>query len=215
MSKVRWVHIKNETIRDPSITANDFCLLVYLKWFSFNGKERTEFDIDNGHAKFYTGIKDNKTIKKSYLSLYEHGYICIPVHDHIIQSRALQIKLNNAKLHSESGFTRLPSTLLYMIRDSALSQQELRILYYLESRINRPTKAFCYPSRELICSELGIKSPKTISTAKKSLVSRGLLKVEEHKIGTTLQYDEEDRLIRTKFNNHYYVQIDKMLEYYG
>ncbi|WP_342423183.1 hypothetical protein [Paenibacillus sp. FSL E2-0178] len=87
------------------------------------------------------------------------------------------------------------------------------MLYYLESRIARPSKLFCYPSREFICSELGIKSPKTISTITGSLSEKKLIRVEEGRVGTTLQYDEEDRLIRTKFNKNYFVEVDKIVDY--
>lgn len=47
----------------------------------------------------------------------------------------------------------------------------------------------------------------------REFIWKELIRVEEGRVGTTLQYDEEDRLIRTKFNKNYFVEVDKIVDY--
>jgi hypothetical protein len=210
---IRQIHLPDESIRDPSITPNDFTLLLYLKAAIYDHNNKYSFYEDINKLKYWVNIKDNKTLKKSLVSLFDSGYLLIKTPDKFVQGKPVNFSLNKSKLDTEGKtFTMLPITILEMVRDTTITREAARLLYYYESRINRkiPDRHFCFPSEQTISRETNIKDPKTIRKHNKLLSQKYLIKIEKHKITWDYQYDEKDMPIFNKYNNHYYVNLDKM-----
>ena len=212
LSGIKWIHIKNDAVRDGNINPRDFCVLLALKLFSYDGEsEKDSFQIDNRLLRYWTNINDNVTLKKSFKNLYTHGYIKNEITT-LIQNRPTLVELNMNKIKAEKGFTRVPIKLLEMLRDNEITHAGVRLIYYYESMISRSDsrKDFCYPSEVRICSETGIKSPKTVSSHNELLKKLKLIKITNHRLeshGYSIDGDHHN----SRFNNHYEVRLDPLI----
>lgn len=163
------------------------------------------------HVKLPLGINDNRTIKKSMDNLYKQKYILQPVK---IDSHSMgKIELNESLVKSKNKFTHVYVSSLEML--SRIGQIGIRLLFYYESYTNRNDKIkassqFCYTSLDTISKETGL-TRKTIIKYNDILKKEKLLDIDIHKLGTDYRYDENDKVIFNRYNNHYYVRLENIL----
>lgn len=201
------IQIPNSIIKNEEIVLDDktFSLYVYLVYLEFRSKSEkgTYFKILHKELMHILNIGDNRTLKKCFLSLYESGLIEDKILNFPRNSIPINIKIKHKK---DKYFTQLPSNVLYKIKD--IGYTGIRLLYYYESYINRKNnKEFAYPSQETIAKDLKY-SFTTIDKYNKTLVKYKLIKIVVHEF-TLDRFDELDRPLFSRFNNHYYVRLDK------
>ncbi|ODA08154.1 hypothetical protein A7312_08995 [Paenibacillus polymyxa] len=210
------IRILSNCVRDPNLNANDFCLILYLKYMVWKSGDKYEFMVSVSDMKMYLSVSDNRTIKSSFQNLYESEYLLNAIEE-IKPNKPIMLTLNeykfNTEIRSEKEFyTSLPINVLYGIKDGKLDRKEARLLYYIKSYINYsdPNKRYCYTGIEkTMKTELNMSS-NTIPKYTKKLVDKKLIEIEKHNLSTSYQYDEEGNLIFTKYNNHYYINMNAL-----
>lgn len=201
----------NSIIRDPNLSSIEFLVLIKLKQLQFiNRSSNFKFN-SKEHLKIPLDINDNRTLHRTLNNLYDNRYILEPVK---IDSHSIgTVSMNDALIKSKSKFTHIYTSLL----DKMLHIQAngIRLLCYYESYINRndkdkPSSHFCFTSIDTISQETGL-SRKTIIKYNSVLEKANLLDIDKHKLGTDYRYDDKDKVIFNKYNNHYYVRLENIL----
>lgn len=206
--KSQFVKIPNGLIRDPNLSSLEFVLLVKFKLLQYINHS-DKFPINRKeHIKEPFGIADNRTIKKSLDNLLELEYIRDKI---IIDSHSIgEVHLNSGLLNLKKNYTCIYGSLLRLV--PLIDCTGVRLISYYESYINRTTtiNQFCYTSIETITNETGL-AKNTIIKYNKLLSDKGFISVDKHKLGTEYKYDGKDKIIFSKYNNHYTVNWDKIL----
>lgn len=204
------IQVPDEIIRNSLITldANTFAVYTYLKFLHFRNYNECELLLDHNKFKHKLYIADNRTLKKSFLKLHKEQIILEYI-DKFPTKGALNLTFNPLPFESKT-FTQLPATVINKIEHIGLIG--FRLLFYYESFINRqdePSKQFAFPAIETICKHLGLNKDTVIEYNDK-LKKHKLLKIIKHEIEWTGEYNELSQPLFTKYNNHYYVRIDKL-----
>lgn len=201
----------NLIIRDPNLSSIEFLILIKLKQLQFtNGSSSFKFN-SKEHLKIPLGINDNRTLHKALTNLYSFKYILEPAK---IDSHSVgTVLLNEILIKSKSKFTHIYISLLDKL--PLIKPNGIKLLCYYESYINRsdrvnPSSQFCYTSIETIAKETGL-TRKTIIKYNNILEKNSLLDVDKHKLGTDYHYDDNDKIIFNKYNNHYFVRLENIL----
>lgn len=196
--------MSRSVIKDPNIRPLEFCMLLWFQYNIFLQKSKT-IELGLQRLKIRLDVATDRTLKVAFKKLQENGYIMNEVD--VINKRPMIIELNTKKLDRGKSFTQLPKSLIEKI--DVIGHTGLRLLYYYESFIFRPSSQFAYPSFETIISDLSVNKD-TIDKYNEILIKKKYLKIEKHHLKPNGQYDD-DRPVFTKYNNHYYVQLDKIL----
>lgn len=206
-SKVPFIQLPNNLIRDPKINAVDFVLLFKLKQQTFLHNSDV-IHLPNDALKFSILVSDNKTIKKSYENLYNHGYLLEPAE--LVRRKPVKFAVNPEKLSSPDQYTQLPIYTLQRL--DKIKHVGFRLLYYYSSYINSTTasKLYAYPAIETTKTHLGVHKD-TILQYNRILEKAKLIKIEKHKLEHNHTYDVNDRIEWNKYNNHYYIYMDKLM----
>lgn len=191
------------------INATDFALLCILKQQSFLSKNAT-FNVDSRMLRQALCVGDTRTLKKSLLALKQIGVITSEI---LMPKRGpMTITLSDSILNA-TPFTRLPTGILRRLEK--IGHVGLRLLFYYESHINRTSvkTQFCFSSFKTITDRLKI-GDSTLSNYNDVLEKEKLLTVKKDVLHTDYEYTTgptgEDRLVSTKYNNHYTPMIEKM-----
>lgn len=211
------VQIRNDAVRDPDLSSNGFALVVYLKYLYWKTGSKLEFEAITPDIKDYLCISDNKTLKSIFKELHCLKYLMRQVEE-LKQNKPILITLNKERFLTNTNkeeteyFAQLPINILYAMRDRKLDRKEVRILYYLKSYINHTDskKMYCYPGIETTMTKELNMSKNTIPKYTKLLEDKGLISIEKNVLHTSYQYDDEGRLLFNKFNNHYYLNYERL-----
>ncbi|MEH7116183.1 hypothetical protein V7128_01990 [Neobacillus vireti] len=198
--------VRNETSK---MDANTFAAYTYLKFLHFRNYNDDILKIDHNKFKHKLYISDNRTLKKAFTTLHKQGYILEYINK-LPTKGALTFTFEPMPL-DDLTFTQLPVTIFNFMEH--IGTVGLRLLFYYESFINRqddPSKQFAFPAIETTSKSLGINKD-TIIKYHDILIKHNLLKVTKHKIEHSGEYNEWDEPIFTKYNNHYYVNLNKIL----
>ncbi|MEJ3719144.1 hypothetical protein WGM54_14075 [Paenibacillus polymyxa] len=209
--------IRNDVVRDPKLSVNGFAFVLYLKYLYWKTGSKFEFEVFTTEVKDYLCISDNKTIKTIFKELYNLRYLLKEVEE-LKQNKPILLTLNKDKFLTSTSkeeteyFTQLPINVLYAMRDRKLDRKEVRILYYLKSYTNHTNskKMYCYPGIETTMTRELNMSKNTIPKYTKQLEEKGILSIEKNAIHTSYQYDDEGKLLFNKYNNHYYLNYDRL-----
>lgn len=208
-SKEQYVKIPNGVIRDPNLSSLDFVLLIKLKMLQFVNHSDKFMINSKDHIKIPFGVSDNRTIKKSLDNLFRQSYILNEV---ILDSRSMgEVHLNSELLNPHKGYTCIYTSLLK--HTPVVDSTGIRLICYYESYINRIVSGankFCFCGVDTITKDTGL-SNNTIIKYNRLLHDKGLVTVEKHRTGTEYKYDENDKIIFSKYNNHYTVNWDKIV----
>lgn len=195
------VQIPNSIVKNKEITVNAFAVYVYLKRESFRKREdKLKLKLDHNEIKHKLGMsKDNRPLLAALQNLHRQGLIKeeilkMPIHS------PLFITLIEVE---PAPFTQLPIEIIEKV--PTIKSRGLRLMYYYESYINRKQvlRQFAFPSFETIQEDLGFNQ-NTIIKYNKLLVDNKMLKVTKHKA-------EQGEFGFEKWNNHYFIQWDKIV----
>lgn len=204
------VQIPDEIIRNKGIELDTYSFTTYvlLKFLHFRNYNKDEMEIDHNHLKHKLYISDNRTLKKVLAILHMNQFILEYI-NRLPSRGSLKLTFDPIPFKSKK-FTQLPITVLNKIEH--IGNVGVRLLFYYESFINRKeqlVKQFAFPGIETISSDLGLDQ-NTIIKYNTILKEHGLLKIDKHKLEHDFEYDDFGDLLFTKYNNHYYVQINNL-----
>lgn len=205
------IQISNSIVRDRNISNIEFLILLRLKYLIFENNGSGELHVDITKLRIKLGIADNRTLKRYLNSLQLKGYIYNQVK--IERSAPSLVSLNLEMFTTpENQFTQLPLALLSRI--NTIGHTGIRLLYYFESYINRKIvqNQFCFAAVITICKNTGMGKT-TVKESVDILKKEKLLEVILHELKHDDQYNEKDELLYNKYNNHYYVNYNKLEEY--
>ncbi|MEC1697737.1 hypothetical protein [Schinkia azotoformans] len=222
MSKEFKVQVPTDFVRNPDVPCNVFVLYAKLIQLYYATYQKEEFEADHKMLMYYLNIGDNRTLKKSYNMLFEMGYVKNKV-ETLPRKKPITVKMNIEKIPNKDNgimFTQLPTSILDLVVLKAIGEIGLRIMYYIQSRINKTqgiysSSNFCYASEETIAKEIGVDR-KTVIEYLKVLHKIKFLKIDKHKLEETGEYlrkGETDIIQFIKYNNHYFVREDKINEF--
>lgn len=198
-----WLQIPNRIIRNTefNIDEKSFAIYAFLLFKKFKVFNVNEIEVLLRDIKAVTGIVDNRTLKKCFITLHTQG---------LVQNKVVELPINKPikfemSNFSNENFTQIPLNLLKSIDSIGLIG--FRLMYYYESYINRKnvTKQFCYPSYETIQDDLKI-SNFSVTKYNKILVNEKLLTITKHKV----EYDPFGDSGLERFNNHYTINLFKI-----
>lgn len=204
------IQIPDEVIRnkDLKIDSKTFAIYTYLKFLHFRNYKNNEIEINHNQFKHKLYISDNRTLKKCFLKLHKEQIIMELINKFPTKG-ALTLTFDPEAINSKT-FTQLPATVLNKIEH--IGTIGLRLLFYYESFINRkddPSKQFAFPAIETISKHLGINK-ETIMNYNKLLKKHKLIKIKKHKLEWNGEYDNLDQPLFTKYNNHYYINLENL-----
>jgi hypothetical protein len=191
-----------------NLNALDFVVVAILKYFFYKNNEDARLVIDHKVIMNKLGIRDTRTLKTVFSSLYQNKIILNEVKK--LPNRGLiELSLNIEIFKQQEGhFTQLPTRLLDYI--TILTYTGYRLLYYYQSFINLKTinRHYAFPGFEKICKDLRI-TDKTLDKYNKHLVKHKMLKIIKHEL-KEFGYNDDGKLLFHKYQNHYYVRLDNM-----
>lgn len=200
--------VKNEKFK---LDNKSFVLYAYLKFLEFRSyvEQGEEFTVLHKGLMQVIGVRDNRTLKACFKSLYDNDLLSTEITDLTKNKTPITIKLiNNENTDTDKYFTQLPSSLFYRLNN--IGHFGFRLMYYYESYIDRKkmNKDKAYPSQQTIKNDLKC-SYSSIDKYNKLLVAAGILKVKS--FDTTMNgYDILDNPLFHRYNNHYFVRLDKI-----
>jgi hypothetical protein len=205
------IQLPNAIVKNDGFNLNglDFVVVALLKYLFYKNKEDTCLVIDHKFIMNKLGIRDTRTLKAVFSSLYRNNIILNEVKK-LPNKGLIELSLNiEIFKQQESHFTKLPTRLLDFI--SILTYTGYRLLYYYQSFINSKIlkRNYAFPGFEKICKDLGI-TDKTLDKYNKHLVKHKMLKIVKHELETDYSYDDDGKLLFHKFQNHYYVRVENM-----
>lgn len=205
------IQIPDEIIRNYCVDFNhyDFGVYAMLKYAHFRNpnKDKDKLEVDHKIMMNKLFINDSRTLKKSLNKLYKYGFIEEEI-KRLPRNGILKLEFNPSPFKTKS-FTQLPASLIYKIEQIGLIGY--RLIYYYESYINRKdviSNQFCFVGQDTISSELNINK-ETIKKYNDILKKSKIVTIKKHKLEFD-GYDDLDNIVFNKYNNHYYVHIDKM-----
>jgi predicted transcriptional regulator len=205
------LQIPDEIIRNYCVDFNhyDFGVYALLRYAHFRNpnKDKDKLEINHKFMMNKLFINDSRTLKKSLNKLYKYGFIEEEI-KRLPRNGILKLEFNHSPFKTKS-FTQLPTSLINKIEQIGLIGY--RLIYYYESYINRKdviSKQFCFVGQDTISSELNINK-ETIKKYNDILKKSKLVTIKKHKLEFD-GYDDLDNIVFNKYNNHYYVHIDKM-----
>jgi hypothetical protein len=213
------IQIPTDIVRNNKITAQEFVLLGKLiQAYHLSGRKE-EYEVSHKNLMFLLNIGDNNTFKKSYNNLVKHGYILDQL-DKLPRKNGIMIRVNPKIIPKKTGkdpFVQLTSDLLNKSVIDEIGYVGIRLIYYYESYINRKVlyKDRCFASEETIAAHLGI-TKRTVITYNKKIKKCKFVKIEAHDLKETGEYEkkgEKDVQFFNKYNNHYYVNREKISEF--
>lgn len=216
-NKAFKIQIPTQIVRSNKFTASEFILLAKIiqAYYRQTGKEKSlTFKIDHKAFMFYLFFKDNNTFKKNITGLYEKKIIENEIKS-LPRKGGLEITLNQLvipEFNKKRGyFTELPYYVLNREIIEGVGHVGVRLLYYYKSYINAKdySKQYCFVAESTAAEHLNI-TEKTVIKYNKFLKDRKFIKIEKHKLHNSDSYDENDKLIFTKYNNHYYLKMDNI-----
>lgn len=213
--KEQRISILTNAIRNPNLSQIDFSVIMYLQFTIWKRGMRYEFEVLSNEVKFYTNVYENKTLNKSFVNLFKQGYLLQEIGKRQPNIPIL-FKLNKSKFSiqdrkDDEYFTALPINVMYSLKDGKLNHKEIRFLYYIQSYINPKSKIkSCYAGIDTRMSDELNLSRTTIMALHKELSKKKLISVTKHPLGTSFEYDVDDNLIRSRFNNHYQIRYENI-----
>ena len=209
------IQVPTNIVRSSLFTSVDFVLIAKLIQFYYIQKEDKSLtlSLDHDMLMYYLNISDKRTLKKSLKTLYEHGII----ENEIVtlpKQKPITITLNDNLINNKTVFTQHEYILLNKEMIQLIGYHGIRLLYYYESYINRKTnKQFCFVSMETIQKDLNMSRP-TIIKVNEQLCKLKFIKKEQHIVENNWYTNGEKETYQfNKYNNHYYVQREKINKY--
>lgn len=208
----RTVSVPKSIIQNKNIKTHAFCLFVLLKeLYTIKKVDDNIISVYYPELMDYLKLKSHTTLKVALQDLYENGIIH-NTFPRFPKNQVLEIRVNSEIFKDETQTTTMPISMFSLVEKVGLIG--IRLLWYYESLINRRRKDnYADPAYEEIVKALGLSQP-TIGKHNLLLEKYGLLTIERHGLGVdkNYRYDENDRVVFTKINNYYFVNLDQIRE---
>lgn len=202
--KVPTCIVRNENIQ---LSNGEFLLYARLSFLYFRNYQKEEIIVDHKKLMLNIGITDSRTLKKYINNLYKTKLIKNNI-SQLSRKGRTQI-IFNSEILKDQQFTLMNADIFNYI--GRIGENEFRLIWYYKSHINiddkNSDKSFCYVSYKTLGDNLKMGNT-TIHNANKILLDNKLIKIDKHELGHNFEYNENDELIFTKYNNHYYVNSD-------
>lgn len=155
-------------------------------------------------------MTDTRTLKKKLQGLHKQGLVLNKV-DKLPTKGELFILFNEKIYDDNEHFTLMNAKVFTYFQTETIDEYAFRQLFYYKSHINKDDKvrdrSFCFVGYETLIERLKISKTK-VKDANDQLIRAKLIKVKKHELKADHEYDEDDELIRGRYNNHYIVNND-------
>ncbi|WP_442636576.1 hypothetical protein [Rossellomorea marisflavi] len=204
------IQVPDEVIRNKHVKfdSNTFALYTYLKYLQFRNYGSNELELNHNHIKHKLYMSDNRTLKKCLFALHQSGAV-MELINKLPTKGNLKLTFDPDAIQTET-FTQLPVTVINKIEH--IGTTGMRLMFYYESFINRTddiSKQYAFPALETTSLHTGLNK-ETIVRYNDILKKHKLIKITKHKLEWNGEYDTLDQALITKYNNHYFVNIDKL-----
>jgi hypothetical protein len=204
------IQIPDEVIRNSIfvLDSNSFAIYAYLKYKYFRNRNNAEIELDIQELKDTLHITDNRTLKKCLIKLHDNNIIIERIEK--LPTRKVVTINFIPDLFITEKFTQLPATILNKI--DVIGTTGLRLLYYYESFVNRTERLerqFAFPSLLTIGKALKINKD-TVIEYNRILHKNDLVSIIKHELKHDGEYNEQNKQLFIKYNNHYRVQVQNL-----
>lgn len=192
--------VRNE---DYYLSNDEFILYARLCFLYFRTYQQKEIMLDHRKLMNFLKIIDSRTFKNRMNGLYKKGLIENEI-SKLPTKGETTIIFNDTVYHADGHFTMLSAEVFtYFVQDQ-IDEYAFRQLFYYKSHINKNNdKNFCFVGYETLVKRLKVSKSK-ITEANEKLLKVKLIKVVKHEIKEE-GYDENDELVFSKYNNHYFL----------
>jgi hypothetical protein len=122
------------------------------------------------------------------------------------KSKPLQVILNKDIVDGKQ-FTQLNANVFDYLEH--IGENGFRLVFYYKSHINlndaERDRSFCFVGYDTLKERLKVGSA-TIKDANEQLRKNKLVKIEKHQLGHDYEYNEDDELSFSRWNNHYKIR---------
>lgn len=210
------IQIASEVVRDANLSDTEFVLYAKLVQLYHRTGKHEEFQIKEFKKLMnYLNIDDNRTFKKTWNKLYKRGLILNEIVN-LPKKNPLVVRINAEYIPKKNEnpikFTQLPHYLLdkYVLQN--IGETGVRILYYLESYIDRSKgEELAYPSQERIADETN-NSRTTVSKYIDMMEQMKILEIQKFKYEGTGEHNEDGIEAFIKYQNKYKIKFNKILK---
>lgn len=219
LSKTFYLQIPDDIIRSEKLDALEFVLYAKLvQYYNYMGR-KSEYELSHKALMRFLQISENKRFKEAFNTLVTNGLLLQGI-DELPRKKPIVIKINTDHIISKEKegrrFTQLPADTLDFFMLEAIGYIGCRILFYLESYIDRTSsKEFAHPSEKTIAEDLGI-DPKTVIKYIKILRDKGIVKVTSSQLEPTYEYErvkDKEVLLYHRYCNKYFINRDKIVSF--
>lgn len=207
--KKLFVKIPTGIVRNEEkyLSNDEFVMYARLCFLYFRNYNNKEIELDHKKLMRFLNISDTRTFKSRLKKLYKLGLIENEIAK-LPTKGNLTIIFNEKVYEEDEHFTMMNADIFNHWQHDQIDEYAFRQVFYYKSHINKDDKerdrSYCFVGYETLVKRLKISKTK-VNEANEQLKKAKLLKVVAHKLENTDTYDENDELVFTKYNNHYYV----------
>ncbi|MFD2681194.1 hypothetical protein [Bacillus seohaeanensis] len=198
--------VRNE---DVFLSNDEFVMYARLCFQYFRNFQEKEIQLDHKKLMQFLKISDTRTFKNRLKKLYKLELIENEINK--LPTRGeLTITFNDKVYGDDKMFTKLSAEIFTYFKNEQIDEYAFRQVFYYKSHINKDDKdinrdrSFCFVGYDTLVDRLKVSKTK-IKEANEKLSKLKLIKIKKHKLETNDEYDENDELVFTRYNNHYYV----------
>lgn len=209
-----YIKVPTDIVRNADkekyISNDEFVLYARLCWLYFRNENEPKnvIEIDHRALMRFCRIDDTRTFKKRMKNLSKNNLI-IDFKDKLPTKGKLTVHFNEKAYEEDPYFTMLNVSVFEYYRNEQINTNAFRQLFYYKSHINAKFQNvtnpnFCFVGYETLAKRLKMGRD-SIKEANDQLQKSNLVTIEKHELKSQDEYDENDELITTKYNNHYIV----------
>ncbi|MDC2866530.1 hypothetical protein [Bacillus sp. BP-3] len=207
--KKLYIKVPSGIVRNEKfyLSNSEFLLYARICFLYFKNFRNKEISIDHKKLMSFLGISDTRTLKKQLNKLYNERLIENKI-EKLPTKGNLTIVFNEALYGEDKHFTWMSAELFSYFNNDQIDEYAFRQVFYYKSHINMDDKehdrSFCFVGYDMLISRLKVSKTK-VHEANTQLVKAKLVKIKQHVLETTYEYDVNDELVFDRWNNHYYV----------
>jgi predicted transcriptional regulator len=207
--KKLYVKVPTYIVRNEEfyLSNDEFILYARLCFLYFRNYQEKEIELDHKKLKNFLNINDTRTFKNRLKRLHTLGLIENEI-TKLPTKGTLKIIFNEKVYEEDKPFTLMSTELFTYYRNEQINEYAFRQVFYFKSHINMNDKeqdrSFCFVGFETLAERLKVSNTK-INEANEQLKKAKLIKIKKHVLEENGEYNENDELVFTRYNNHYYV----------
>ena len=207
--KKLFVKIPSGIVRNEEkyLSNDEFVMYARLCFLYFRNYQNKEIELD--HKKFmrFLKISDTRTFKSRLKKLFKLGLIENEI-DKLPTKGTLTIIFNEKVYDEDEHFTMMNADIFNHWEHDKIDEYAFRQVFYYKSHINMDDKekdrSFCFVGYDTLVKRLKVSKTK-VNDANEQLRKAKLVKIVPHQLENTYEYNHNDELVFSRYNNHYYV----------